>query len=62
MMERLRRILAMLLVIFLVLMVFVMLYLGITGSRYFLISVYVTLGFPLLLYAFMFIYKLLKNR
>ena len=43
-------------------MVFVTLYLAVTGSRYFMASLFVTLGFPLLLYAYLFIYRLIKGR
>ena len=51
--ENIKRILALALVIFLVAMVFVTLYLAVTGSPYFMGSLYVTLGLPLLIYAFL---------
>ena len=61
-MRNVKRILALLLAVFLLAMVFVTLYLAVTGSRYFMASLFVTLGFPLLLYAYLFIYRLIKDR
>ena len=61
-MRTVKRILALLLAAFLLAMVFVTLYLAVTGSRYFMASLFVTLGFPLLLYAYLFIYRLIKGR
>ena len=61
-MRTVKRILALLLAAFLLAMVFVTLYLAVTGSRYFMSSLFVTLGFPLLLYAYLFIYRLIKGR
>ncbi len=61
-MRNVKRILALLLAVFLLAMVFVTLYLAVTGSRYFMASLFVTLGFPLLLYAYLFIYRLIKGR
>lgn len=61
-MRTMKRILALVLAVFLLVMVFVTLYLAVTGSRYFMVSLYVTLGFPLLLYAYLFIYRLLKEK
>ena len=60
-MRNVKRILALLLAVFLLAMVFVTLYLAVTGSKYFMASLFVTLGFPLLLYAYLFIYRLLKG-
>ncbi|MDD7208793.1 MAG: hypothetical protein PUH29_01845 [Lachnospiraceae bacterium] len=59
-MKKIKRILALLLVVFLVAMVFVTLYCAVTGSRYFMAALYVTIGFPLLLYVYFFIYRLMK--
>ena len=61
-MRNVKRILALLLAVFLLAMVFVTLYLAVTGSRYFMASLFVTLGFPLLLYAYLFISRLIKGR
>lgn len=61
-MRNVKRILALLLAVFLLAMVFVTLYLAVTGSRYFMASLFVTLGFPMLLYAYLFIYRLIKGR
>ena len=61
-MRNVKRILALLLAVFLLALVFVTLYLAVTGSRYFMASLFVTLGFPLLLYAYLFIYRLIKGR
>ena len=60
--ENIKRILALALVILLVAMVFVTLYLAVTGSPYFMGSLYVTLGLPLLIYAFLFIYRIFKGK
>ena len=61
-MNNVKRVLALFLAVFLLAMVFVTLYLAVTGSRYFMASLFVTLGFPLLLYAYLFIYRLLKGK
>lgn len=61
-MKKLKRILALLLVIFLIAMVFVTLYCAVTGSPYFMASLFTILGLPLLIYAYMFIYRLVKDR
>ena len=61
-MKNVKRVLALLLAFFLLAMVFVTLYLAVTGSSYFMASLFVTLGFPLLLYAYLFIYRLLKGK
>ena len=60
-MRRLKRIAALLLVIILVGLVFLTLYCVVTGSRYFMASLMTTLLLPVLLYAYMFIYRLLKK-
>ena len=46
-MKKIKRILALLLVIFLIAMVFVTLYCAVTGSPYFMASLFVMLGLPL---------------
>ena len=61
-MKKVKRVLALFLAVFLLAMVFVTLYLAVTGSRYFMASLFVTLGFPLLLYAYLFIYRLIKGQ
>ena len=60
-MKRIQRILAMATVIILVLMVFVTLYLAVTASPYFMASMFMTLTLPLLIYGFLFIYRLAKG-
>ena len=60
-MDRLKRIAALALAIFLLAMVFVTLYLAVTGSPYFMASLFATLGLPLLIYVYLFIYRLLKG-
>lgn len=60
-MKKLKRILALLLVVFLIGMVFLTLYLAVTGSRYFMASLITTLGLPLLLYVYMFMYRIMKK-
>lgn len=59
-MKKIKRIVALLLVIFIVAMVFVTLYCAVTGSPYFMASLFVTIGFPLLLYVYLFIYRIMK--
>ena len=49
-------------VIFLIAMVFVTLYCAVTGSPYFMASLFVMLGLPLLIYAYMFIYRIVKDK
>ena len=61
-MKKIKRILALLLVIFLIAMVFVTLYCAVTGSPYFMASLFVMLGLPLLIYAYMFIYRIIKMK
>ena len=61
-MKKIKRILALLLVIFLIAMVFVTLYCAVTGSPYFMASLFVMLGLPLLIYAYMFIYRIVKDK
>lgn len=61
-MKKIKRIVALLLVIFLVAMVFVTLYCAVTGSPYFMASLFTMLGLPLLIYAYMFIYRLVKDK
>ncbi len=60
-MHKLKRIAALLLVIILVGLVFLTLYFAVTGSRFFMASLMTTLLLPILLYAYMFIYRLLKK-
>lgn len=61
-MKKIKRILALLLVIFLIAMVFVTLYCAVTGSPYFMASLFVMLGLPLLIYAYMFVYRIVKDK
>ena len=61
-MKKIKQIAALVLVIFLIAMVFVTLYCAITGSPYFMASLFVMLGLPLLIYAYMFIYRLVKEK
>ena len=60
-MRRLKRIAALLLVIILVGLVFLTLYCAVTGSRYFMASPMTTLLLPVLLYAYMFLFRLLTK-
>lgn len=61
-MKKIKQIAALVLVIFLIAMVFVTLYCAITGSPYFMASLFVMLGLPLLIYAYMFIYRLVEEK
>ena len=57
----LKRILALLGVADLLGMVLLTLFLAVTGSPYFMASLFATLGLPLLIYVYLFIYRLLKG-
>lgn len=57
----LKRIGAMILVIIMLALVILTLFLAVTGSRYFMASMTAMLTFPLLIYAYMFIYRLVKS-
>ncbi|MCD8018159.1 MAG: hypothetical protein LUF92_00835 [Clostridiales bacterium] len=60
-MNKLKRIAALLLVMLLIGLVILTLYFAITGSPYFMASLVAMLVVPVLLYAYMFIYRLLKG-
>ncbi len=60
--EKVKRIAALLIVIFLIAMIFVTLYCAITGSPYFMASLFTMLALPLLIYAYMFIYRIVKDK
>ena len=57
----LKRIGAMILVIIMLALVILTLFLAVTGSRYFMASMTAMLTFPLLIYVYMFIYRLVKS-
>ena len=61
-MKKVKRIAALLMVIFLIAMVFVTLYCAITGSPYFMASLFTMLALTLLIYAYMFIYRIVKDK
>ena len=61
-MKKVKRIAALLIVIFLIAMVFVTLYCAITGCPYFMASLFTMLALPLLIYAYMFIYRIVKDK
>ena len=61
-MKKVKRIAALLMVIFLIAMVFVTLYCAITGGPYFMASLFTMLALPLLIYAYMFIYRIVKDK
>ncbi len=60
-MKKFQRLLAMAGVVILFAMVILTLILAIIGSPYFKASMYATLTLPLLMYAFLFIYRLMKG-
>ena len=60
-MKQFQRILALAGVVVLVGMILVTLVLAIMGSSYFMASLILTITFPLLIYAYLFIYRLLKG-
>lgn len=59
MIKWIKRIFAIFLVAVMIGLVILTIFLAVTGSRYFMASLYTMLGFPLLLYAFMFIYRMM---
>lgn len=60
-MHKLKQIGALLLVVILVALVLLTLYFAVAGSRYFMASLVVTLVFPVLLYAYMLVYRIVKK-
>lgn len=60
-MHKLKQIGALLLVVILVALVLLTFYFAVTGSRYFMASLVVTLVFPVLLYAYMLVYRIVKK-
>lgn len=60
-MKNFQRLLALAGVVILVGMIIITLILAIIGSPYFKASMYATLTLPLLIYAFLFIYRLIKG-
>ena len=61
-MKKVKRIAALLIVIFLIAMVFVTLYCAIKGCTYFMASLFTMFALPLLIYAYMFIYRIVKDK
>ena len=61
MMKQFQRILALAGVVILVGMLVVTLILAFTGSTYFMASMIITITLPLLIYAYLFIYRLMKG-
>lgn len=59
MIKWIKRIFAILLVAVMIGLVFLTIFLAVTGSEYFMASLYTMIAFPLLIYAFMYIYRLL---
>lgn len=59
--EKIKRILALILVIIMVALVFLTLFFAITGSPYFFASLIAMFMVPILVYSYMFIYRLLKK-
>lgn len=60
-MHKLKQIGALLLVFILVALVLLTFYFAVIGSRYFMASLVVTLVFPVLLYAYMLVYRIVKK-
>lgn len=60
-MHKLKQIGALLLVVILVALVLLTFYFAVIGSRYFMASLVVTLVFPVLLYAYMLVYRIVKK-
>ena len=60
-MKKFQRLLALAGVVILVAMSIITLILAITGSPYFTASMYATLTLPLLIYAYLFIYRLIRG-
>lgn len=59
--EKLKRICALLLVIIMIALVFLTLFFAITGSPYFFGSLIAMFMLPILVYSYMFIYRLLRQ-
>lgn len=60
-MNKIKQIGALILVLILIGLVLLTLFLAVTGSSYFMASLITTLMLPILLYAYMFIYRLLRK-
>ena len=60
-MKKIKRAAAMILVILLIGLVFLTLYFAITGSLYFMASMFSMLALPLLFYAYLFIYRMMNK-
>lgn len=60
-MNKVKRVMALLLVILIVGLVFLTIYFAVTGSPYFMASMYTMLALPLLIYAFWFVYKMMHD-
>ena len=60
-MKKIKRAAAMILVILLIGLVFLTLYFAITGSLYFMASMFAMLALPLLFYAYLFIYRMINK-
>ncbi len=54
-----KRIFAILLVVIMIGLVFLTIFLAVTGSENFMASLYAMIGFPLLIYVFLYIYRMM---
>lgn len=54
-----KRIFAILLVVIMIGLVFLTIFLAVTGSKNFMASLYAMIGFPLLIYVFLYIYRMM---
>ena len=61
-MEKLRRIFAIISVIFIVAIIILMFFCGLTGSKYFWGVLFLTFFIPCILWVFMWFYKVISNR
>lgn len=59
-MKKIKQATAILLVVIIIALVFLTLFLAFTGSPYFMASLFTMIGFPILLYVYLWIYKLMK--
>lgn len=60
-MKKMKRIFAMVGVILMIGLVFLTLFLAITGSRYFMASLFCMLMVPLMMYVYMFVYRMVNG-
>lgn len=61
-MKKIKQISALILVVIILALVFLTLYFAFTGSPYFMASLFTMIGFPVIVYVYIWIYKLIKEK